>query len=159
MQADPGRQEERHATVHVLPRARPQLFEAQLNLSAQSRAAELDPKLLDLLDLRVSQLNGCAYCMDMHSTDLLKRGEAPRRLAVVAAWRETEFFDAKEQAALAWTEALTQLTQHPELDPAFEALKAHFTEAQVVALTFAIVAINGWNRLGVGFRLDLPEHA
>ena len=137
----------------------PQLFEAQLALTKQTRAAGLDPKLLDLIDLRVSQLNGCAYCMDMHSADLLKRGEAPRRLAVVAAWRETGFFDAKEQAALAWAEALTKLAQHPELDPAFAALKAHFTEAQVVALTFAIVSINGWNRLGVGFRLDLPEQA
>ena len=137
----------------------PALYEAQLHLSKQTRAAGLDPKLLDLLDLRVSQLNGCAYCMDMHSADLLKRGEAPRRLAVLGAWRETEFFDPKEQAALAWAEALTQLTQHPDMDPAFEALKPHFTEPQMVALTFAIVAINGWNRLGVGFRLDIPEQA
>ncbi|HJW08306.1 MAG TPA: carboxymuconolactone decarboxylase family protein [Holophagaceae bacterium] len=137
----------------------PALYEAQLQLWKQTRAAGLDPKLLDLLDLRVSQLNGCAYCMDMHSTDLLKRGEAPRRLAVLAAWRETDYFDAQEQAALAWAEALTQLTQHPDMEKPFDALKAHFTEAQIVALTFAILSINGWNRLGVGFRLDLPEHA
>lgn len=135
----------------------PSLFEAQLSLSKQTRLAGLDPKLLDLLDLRVSQLNGCAYCMDMHNADLLKVGETPRRLAVLAAWRETDLFDPKEQAALAWAEALTQLTHQPDMDLPFEELKAHFTETQVVALTFAIVSINGWNRLGVGFRLDLPE--
>ncbi len=135
----------------------PALFEAQLNLWKQTRAAGLDPKLLDLLDLRVSQLNGCAYCMDMHSTDLLKQHETPRRLAVLAAWRETDLFDPKEQAALAWAEALTKLTQHPDMERPFEALKEQFTEAQIVALTFAILSINGWNRLGVGFRLDLPE--
>ena len=135
----------------------PALYEAQLNLWKQTRAAGLDPKLLELLDLRVSQLNGCAYCMDMHSTDLLKMGEAPRRLAVVPAWRETDLFTPKEQAALAWAEALTQLTHQPNMDQPFAGLKAHFTEAQIVALTFAIISINGWNRLGVGFRLDLPE--
>ncbi|MDE3245880.1 MAG: carboxymuconolactone decarboxylase family protein [Acidobacteriota bacterium] len=135
----------------------PALFEAQLNLWKQTRAAGLDPKLLELLDLRVSQLNGCAYCMDMHARDLLKEQETPRRLAVLAAWRETDLFDPKEQAALAWAEALTQLTQHPDTEQPFEALKAHFNESQIVALTFAILSINGWNRLGVGFRLDLPE--
>ena len=135
----------------------PALFEAQLNLSKLTREAGLDPKLLDLLDLRVSQLNGCAYCMDMHGTDLLKLGETPRRLAVLAAWRETDLFDPTEQAALAWAEALTQLTLQPDMDQPFGALKDHFTEPQIVALTFAILSINGWNRLGVGFRLDLPE--
>ncbi len=135
----------------------PALAEAQLNLWKQTRAAGLDPKLLDLLDLRVSQLNGCAFCMDMHSTDLLKGKEAPRRLAVLSAWRETDLFDPKEQAALAWAEALTKLTQQPEVDEAFASLKPHFTETEIVALTFAVLTINGWNRLGVGFRLDLPE--
>ena len=134
----------------------PALYAAQLNLWKETRKAGLDPKLLDLIDLRVSQLNGCAYCMDMHSADLLKVGETPRRLAVLGAWRETDLFDAKEQAALAWAEALTKLTHHPDMDAPFEALKAHFSETQIVALTFAIVTINGWNRLGVGFRLDLP---
>ena len=137
----------------------PALAEAQLNLWKETRKAGLDPKLLDLLDLRVSQMNGCAYCMDMHSADLLKRRETPRRLAVLGAWRETDLFDAKEQAALAWAEALTRLTHHPDMDAPFEGLKAHFTEAQIVALTFAVLSINGWNRLGVGFRLDLPEEA
>lgn len=137
----------------------PELFQAQLQLSMQTRKAGLDPKLLDLLDLRVSQLNGCAYCMDMHSADLLKRRESPRRLAVLAGWRDTDLFTPAEQAALAWAEALTKLTQHPDMDAPFEALKAHFSETQIVALTFAVLSINGWNRLGVGFRLDLPEEA
>jgi AhpD family alkylhydroperoxidase len=135
----------------------PALFEAQLNLWKQTRAAGLEPKLLDLLDLRVSQLNGCAYCLDMHSADLLNQHETPRRLAVLAAWRDTDIFDPKERAALAWAEALTQLTQHPDMEQPFEGLKAHFSETQIVALTFAILSINGWNRLGVGFRLELPE--
>ncbi len=135
----------------------PALYEAQLNLWKQTRAAGIEPRLLELLDLRVSQLNGCAYCMDMHSTDLLKMGEPPRRLAVLAAWRETELFEPKEQAALAWAEALTQLMHQPDMDQPFAGLKHHFTETQIVALTFAILSINGWNRLGVGFRLDLPE--
>ncbi len=137
----------------------PALFQAQLALWKQTRAAGLDPRLLDLLDLRVSQLNGCAFCLDMHAADLAKAGETPRRLAVLAGWRESDCFTAKERAALAWAEALTDLPSRPELDPAFEALKAHFSETEAVALTFAIVSINGWNRLGVGFRLDLPEEA
>lgn len=137
----------------------PALYQAQLALWRQTRAAGLDAALLDLLDLRVSQVNGCAYCMDMHAADLAKAGESPRRLAVLAGWRETELFTAKERAALAWAEALTILPSRPELDPVFESLKAVFTEAEIVALTFAIVSINGWNRLGVGFRLDLPEEA
>lgn len=137
----------------------PALYQAQLGLWKQTRAAGLDEKLLDLLDLRVSQINGCAYCMDMHAADLAKAGETPRRLAVLAGWRETDVFTAPERAALAWAEALTDLPARPDLDPAFEALKVHFTEGQIVALTFAIVSINGWNRLGVGFRLDLPEGA
>ena len=137
----------------------PALYEAQLNLWKKTREAGLDPKLLDLLDLRVSQLNGCAYCMDMHSADLLKRRESPRRLAVLGAWRETDLFTPAEQAMLAWAEALTKLTHHPDMDAPFEALKAHYSEAQIVALTFAVITINGWNRLGVGFRLDLPEQA
>ncbi len=137
----------------------PDLYQAQLGLWKQTRAAGLDPRLLDLLDLRVSQINGCAFCMDMHAADLAKAGETPRRMAVLAGWRETDCFTGPERAALAWAEALTDLPSRPELDPAFEALKAHFTERQIVALTFAIVSINGWNRLGVGFRLDLPEDA
>ncbi|HTL97753.1 MAG TPA: carboxymuconolactone decarboxylase family protein [Holophagaceae bacterium] len=146
--------------LSALPEAiAPALYEAQLALWKKSREAGLDPKLLDLLDLRVSQLNGCAYCMDMHSADLLKRKESPRRLAVLGAWRETDLFTPAEQAALAWAEALTKLTHHPDMDAPFEALKAHYGEAQIVALTFAVITINGWNRLGVGFRLDLPEQA
>lgn len=134
----------------------PALYDAQLNLWKKTRAAGLDPNLLDLLDLRVSQLNGCAYCMDMHSADLLKHGEAARRLAVLSSWRETDLFTPAEGAALAWAEALTKLTEHQNLDPFFEALRPHFTETQIVALTFAVMSINGWNRIGVGFRLDLP---
>ena len=141
----------------------PALFEAQLELSKRTKQMGaqmgIDPKLRDLLDLRVSQLNGCAYCADMHATDLLKRKESPRRLATLHAWRDTDLFTPKEQAALAWAEALTKLTAHPDMDPVFEGLKPHFTETEIVALTFAILTINGWNRLGVGFRLDLPEEA
>ncbi|HJU83040.1 MAG TPA: carboxymuconolactone decarboxylase family protein [Holophagaceae bacterium] len=139
------------------PDIAPALFEAQLALSKTIGATGIDPKLRELLDLRISQLNGCAYCADMHAAGLLKRQESPRRLATLAAWRDTDFFTPKERAALAWAEALTKLTAHPDMDPVFEALKPHFSEAEIVALTFVILCINGWNRLGVGFRLDLPE--
>ena len=141
------------------PELAPALFQAQLALSNLTKTQGLHPKLLDLIDLRVSQLNGCAFCADMHAADLAKRKESPRRLATLVAWRDTDLFTPQERAALAWAEALTKLTEHPELDLAFEALKAHYTEAQIVALTFRIISINGWNRLGVGFRLDLPEEA
>ena len=131
--------------------------EAYQNLLAQwryTRACGLEHGLLNLVEIRASQLNHCAYCLDMHVTEALEGGESPRRLATLAAWRETTWFTPREQAALAWTEALTDLTAHRVTDALVAELRAPFTEKEWVDLTHAIALINCWNRLGVAF---LPE--
>jgi AhpD family alkylhydroperoxidase len=117
------------------------------------RGLGLDPKLLHLVKLRASQINGCAYCIDLHNREARADGEAQQRLDVLAVWRETEFFEAREQAALAWTEALTRVADTGAPDDAYELLASAFDEAERVALTLAIVTINGWNRIAIGFRM------
>jgi AhpD family alkylhydroperoxidase len=102
--------------------------------------------------MRASQLNGCAYCLDMHSKDARVRGEDEQRLHVLAAWREAPFYSARERAALSWCEALTLLPQTGAPDDVYARLEAEFDQEEIAALTLAIVAINGWNRLAVGFR-------
>ncbi len=112
----------------------------------------LEKKLLELVKLRASQINGCAYCVDMHSKDARALGETEQRLYAVAVWREAPFFNEREQAALAWTEALTLVSQTGAPDDVYQLARRHFDEKELVDLTMAIVAINGWNRLAVGFR-------
>ncbi|ALK97485.1 alkylhydroperoxidase [Massilia sp. WF1] len=107
--------------------------------------------MLELVKLRASQINGCGYCVDMHSRDARQAGESERRLYAVAVWRETPFFSPRERAALAWTEALTRLARQQELDTDFAALREQFSEREMVDLSLAISAINSWNRLAVGF--------
>jgi AhpD family alkylhydroperoxidase len=107
-----------------------------------------------LLKLRASQINGCGFCVDMHTSDARKAGESERRLYAVAVWRETPFFTARERAALAWTEALTRLSQQPELERDYAALKEQFGDKEMVDLTLAITAINSWNRMAIGFGLQ-----
>lgn len=114
--------------------------------------------LIDLIFLRVSQLNGCAYCVDMHAHDLLDAGESMRRINAVSAWQESPFFNPKERAVLAWVEALTRLGNGPVADHVFEPLRDHFSEKGIVELTYAVAVINAWNRIGVGFSL-LPVDA
>jgi AhpD family alkylhydroperoxidase len=115
----------------------------------------LEPSLLELIKIRASQINGCGYCLAMHTRDARRRGEKQTRLDTVGAWRETPFFTAREQAALAWCEALTELPQHGSADDRYEALGTVFSEEEIAALTFAIVAINSWNRLAVGLGSDV----
>ncbi len=115
-------------------------------------ASTLDPKMRELIKLRASQINGCAYCVDMHTKDATALGEDPQRLHLVAVWREAPVFSARERAALAWTEALTLLPQTGAPDDVYAEVARQFDPAEQVALTLAIVAINGWNRLAVGFR-------
>ncbi|MFT3930248.1 MAG: carboxymuconolactone decarboxylase family protein [Spongiibacteraceae bacterium] len=110
--------------------------------------------LIDLVFLRVSQLNGCAYCVDMHGHDLLKSGESMRRINAVAAWREAPYFDERERVVLAWVEALTLLGNGPVPDAIYEPLQKHFNDKEIVELTYAIAVINAWNRIGVGFSLQ-----
>ena len=132
------------------------IIHAMLGLEKQVGKAGLDSKLLDLVRMRASQINGCAYCLDMHSKDARAAGESEQRLHALPAWRETPFYTERERAALAWTEALTLISEGHAPDDVYDALRKHFTEEESVSLTMAIVAINGWNRLAIGFR-RLPE--
>ena len=134
--------------AHALPAA----TRAMIALEDVVRESELEPELMELVKLRASQINGCAYCVDMHTKDALAIGEEERRLHLVAVWRDTDVFTPRERAALAWTEALTLLSETRAPDEAYDAMAALFPPAEQVALTLGIVAINGWNRLNVGFR-------
>jgi alkylhydroperoxidase AhpD family core domain len=113
--------------------------------------SELEQSLLELVRTRASQLNGCAFCLDMHSKDAIAAGETPQRLLVLSAWRDAPFYTERERAALAWTEAVTQLGPSGVSDELYGATREHFDERQLVELTMAIVAINGWNRLAIAF--------
>ena len=130
----------------------PELYKAMLALEAAIGASGLEHGLLVLLKLRASQINGCAYCIHMHLADLRASGEEQSRLDLLSAWRETSLFTPRERAALAWTEALTLLADTKAPDADYESLRAEFTPEEQVKLTFAIGAINVWNRLQVGFR-------
>ena len=112
----------------------------------------LEPLLLELVKMRASQINGCAYCIDMHSKDARAMGESEQRLYELNAWRETPFYTERERAALLWTEELTLISQGHAPDAVYEEVSQHFSEEELVNLTLAIVAINGWNRLAIGFR-------
>jgi len=110
-------------------------------------------QLVDLVNYRVSQLNGCAFCLDMHSKDLRERGETEQRLYMISAWREMpQLYSERERAALAWAEAVTRLEDQDVADAVYEAASAQFSEAELAQLTLAVVAINGWNRFNVAFR-------
>jgi AhpD family alkylhydroperoxidase len=112
----------------------------------------LDKKLLDLVYLRASQINGCAYCIDMHWKDLRSEGEDEQRLYGLDAWRESPYYSDRERAALAWTESVTRLSDGHVPDSIFEEARRHFSEKELADLALAIVAINGWNRLNIAFR-------
>jgi AhpD family alkylhydroperoxidase len=146
-------------------RAFPDGVEAMLDLEQAVHNSTLEPALLELVRIRASHINGCAYCLAMHHRDARRRGEHLTRLDVVAAWREaTELFTPRERAALAWCEALTELPRTGAPDDDSTAVASAFTPGEIAALTFAIAAINSWNRLAVGLRtpvtslngLDLP---
>ncbi len=136
----------------------PQALQAMLGLEAAIEDGTLEPELLELVKMRASQLNGCAYCLDMHSKDARARGESEQRLHVLAAWREAPFYSARERAALAWCEALTVLPQTGAPDDVYAQVREQFAEHEIVALTLAIVAINGWNRFAVGFRSPVGDY-
>ena len=124
---------------------------AMLALSSEV-SARLEPSLFELVKIRASQINGCAYCIDMHTKEARRAGETEQRIYALSAWRETPFFSARERAALEWTEALTILHEDHVPDAAFAEVREHFSEEEVVDLSLAVVAINGWNRLMIGFR-------
>jgi len=125
---------------------------AMLNLERYVRECGLEHSLLHLVKLRASQINGCAYCVDMHSKDARAAGENEQRLYALPVWRETPFFSERERAALAWTEALTLIHERGVPDELYSAAREHFSEKELLDLTMAVIAINGWNRLSVSFR-------
>jgi AhpD family alkylhydroperoxidase len=126
-------------------------------LSALDDSVDFDPPLRELVKLRASQINGCAFCVDMHSRDALAGGEDERRVWAVAAWREAPFFDERERAALALTEGMTRLPDAGVPDDVYDEAARHFDEHELGQLMFAIIAINAWNRVGVGTHLPLPD--
>jgi AhpD family alkylhydroperoxidase len=127
-----------------------------LGLERAAASAGLEASLLELVKMRASQINGCAFCLDMHSRDARRAGESEARLYLLNGWREAPHYTARERAALAWTEALTLVAETHAPDADYDGLKPHFTEAEIAQLTMVIVAINGWNRICVGFRVMPP---
>lgn len=134
-------------------------------LEQELAKTSLEPALAELIRIRVSEINGCGFCLAMHHRDARRRGEAQTRLDTVAGWRESPFYSARERAALGWAETLTLISERGAPDAAYDEVAALFSPEEVAALTFAIVAINSWNRLAVGLGsdpasldgLDLPD--
>lgn len=136
----------------------PEGYKAMLGLQQVVDKSKIDHKLLELIKIRASQINGCAHCLDMHTKDAIAIGESEQRLHVLTAWRETSFFSPRERAALAWCEALTQISLLGAPDSNYKELGNLFTPKEIVELTLDIVAINGWNRLAVGFKSDVGNY-
>ena len=127
-------------------------LKAMYGLETYLRHSSIEPMLLHLLKFRVSQINGCAYCLDMHSKDLRALGETEQRLYLLDAWHESPFYTDRERAALEWAEALTLVSEGHVPDDVFEKVKAQFSDKEIIDLTMAIVTINGWNRISIAFR-------
>ena len=136
--------------------AAPQAMKAMLGLEKAASESILPGALRELVRIRASQINGCAYCIDMHTADATKAGESVRRLMAVSAWKETPFFDERERAALLWTETLTLVAATHAPDEVYAEVAAVFNDQELAELTFVIAAINAWNRFGVGFAMQ-PE--
>jgi AhpD family alkylhydroperoxidase len=132
--------------------AAPEVMKAMVGLEGAVVTSGLEKGLIELVKTRASQINGCAYCIDMHTRDALKGGETPTRLFLLDAWREAPFYTPRERAALAWTDALTLISETHAPDEDYRALAEQFSEAEIVKLTLLIATINGWNRLAIGFR-------
>lgn len=131
----------------------PEAYRAMAALEAAVGKSGLETSLLELVRLRASQINGCAFCMNMHANDARRAGEQESRLQTLSVWRETAFFTPREEAALAWVESMTLLPSHQDSQAQYLALQEHFTDNEVVNLTLAIATINAWNRFGVGFAM------
>ena len=127
-------------------------------VSQATAQSSLGRQLVELVQTRVSQINGCAYCLDMHARELRRGGESWKRLNVLSAWRETTFFTPKEQAALAWAESLTRLPDgYDDRNAEFAALQAQFTELEIVELTWVVASINAWNRMAIGMHQPVDD--
>lgn len=134
--------------------ASPAAYAAMMSLeNFVKKSTKLELSLIELVKMRASQINGCAFCVDMHSKDARAEGETEQRLYALSAWREAPFFTAREQAALAWTESLTLVAQDHVPDAIYEAMRPHFNDEELVNLTLVVTTINAWNRFGVSFRM------
>jgi AhpD family alkylhydroperoxidase len=134
----------------------PDLFKAMASLQNYVDASGLERKLLDLVEIRASQINGCAYCIVMHTNDARKHGESDEWMHLLNAWREAPVYSARERAALAWTEAVTMVSDSHVPDDVYGEARRHFSEKELVDLTAAVIAINAWNRAAIAFRATPP---
>ncbi|GGC66101.1 carboxymuconolactone decarboxylase family protein [Undibacterium terreum] len=135
----------------------PANLKAMINLSGSVKQSSLGPRLIELINLRVSQVNGCGVCVDMHWRDLIKQGAEPRHVNAIAGWREAPFFSARERAALGWAEAVNALPHRDDTDAAYEELRQHFSENEIAEIGYAIAVIKGWNSLNLSLRNQIPE--
>jgi AhpD family alkylhydroperoxidase len=136
----------------------PEAYKAMQGIEAYVRGSGLEHSLLELVKTRVSQINGCAHCLDMHTKEARAAGETEQRLHLLPAWREAPFYSDRERAALAWAEAVTQISTNGVTDELYAEVRRHFDEKALVDLTLAIVGINGWNRLAVSFRSETGSY-
>ena len=136
----------------------PEAYKAMLGIEAYVRGSGLEHSLLELVRTRVSQINGCAHCLDMHTKEARAAGETEQRLHLLSAWREAPFYSDRERAALVWAEAVTQISTNDVPDELYAEVRRHFDEKALVDLTLAIVGINGWNRLAVPFRSETGSY-
>ncbi len=134
------------------PKVAPKGLQAMYGLERYVRECGLEPSLLELVKMRASQINGCAFCLDMHSKDARAAGESEQRLYGLDAWREAPYYSERERAALAWTEAVTLITTGHVPDEVYAHVREHFSEKELVDLTLAAVTINAWNRIAIAFR-------
>jgi AhpD family alkylhydroperoxidase len=139
-------------------RVSPRAMQAMMGLQNYVNESGLEHNLLTLVKMRASQINGCAYCLDMHSKDARAAGETEQRLYMLNAWREAPLYSARERAALEWTEALTFLRDEHVPDAVFNAVREHFSEEELVNLSLAVVAITGWNQLSIAFRTEAGNY-
>jgi AhpD family alkylhydroperoxidase len=140
-------------------KASPDAIKAMIDLEGYVQGCGLEPGLIDLIKTRASQINGCAYCIHMHTHEARARGEKEERLYLLDAWRESPLYSERERAALAWPEAVTLISRTHAPDAIYEEARRHFTEEELVKLTVAIGAINSWNRIAIGFRSVHPVKA
>lgn len=138
-----------------LSKADPKAYEAMLGLENYIAESGLDKKLYELIKTRASQINGCAYCINMHVRDAMKEGETAQRLFLLDAWRETDLYTEKERAVLALTEAMTLIAGNPVSDEIYDEAKKHLTDKELAAVIMSVVAINGWNRIAITSRTPL----
>ncbi len=139
-------------------RVAPKAVQAMLAMEHYVRGTGLEKSLIELVKMRASYINGCAYCVDMHSKDARAAGETEQRLYAIPVWRETPFFTPRERAALAWAEAVTLIGQHGVSDEFYAETREHFEEDEQVDLTMAVIAINGWNRISIGFGAEVGSY-